>query len=109
MGHVSVDHNGATYALQIIEWTGEGHDRRVLEIPVEEIPNFIRSVVASGTYALADAATALEVGHCESCGNTGLVREKRGERIWTVNCANCRPRYPKKAFQNAPKVGRRGE
>lgn len=103
----SIEHDGFDSSLVITLW-GEGVevDRRV-RIPVDQIPDFVRQVTSHGMYALSDAARRLEVGHCETCGNTGLVNVEKNGKPWSVNCPDCRDRWPDNPFQNAPQIGRR--
>ena len=106
--NVSVDYDHFDWSLVIRVWSKD-HDQQSSEvrIAVEDIPSFLREVVGQGTYALSSAALRLEVGHCETCGNTGLVDTDRHGRPWTEDCPDCRPRWPNMPFAGAPTIGRR--
>lgn len=106
---VTVDSSGWDAALELSVWDPDDFGKKkVIRIAVEDIPDFLRDVVAQGTRSMATAARRLEVGHCETCGNTGLVDAEKNGRPWSEHCPDCKSRWPSAAFANAPTIGRRG-
>jgi hypothetical protein len=107
---VSVDHDKFDCALVLKVWdhSDDGGVGKELRIPVEDIPNLMQQIVAHAGYALTTAASRIEVGHCETCGNTGLVDTVGpGGRMTNTYCPDCRDRWPNKPFASAPHIGRR--
>jgi hypothetical protein len=103
--HVSVDSDVFDCALVVTLRTGS--TRREVRIPVEDILGFMEGVVRHGGYSLSTAASRLEVGHCETCANTGLVTEDVNGRPTNVFCPDCRDRWPAEPFKGAPKIEHR--
>lgn len=107
---ISIDHDEFDCAMTLKVWD-EGHtDYSEIRVAVEDIPSFMDSVVRHGGYALSTAARRLEVGHCETCANTGLV-DAVGPAGQPTNkeCPDCRDRWPAEPFKNAPHIGRRAK
>lgn len=106
--HLSVQFSEFDCALEVTVWKdGTAIRDRVVRIPVEEIPDFLSSVTANGLAALSVAARRLEVGHCETCGNTGLIHDTRHGQPWSEYCPDCKDRWPDKPFRSAPEIGYR--
>lgn len=105
---VSMEHDNFDCALVIKVWSPDhtGVEREV-RIAVEDIPMFLRDTANHAASALSTAARRLEVGHCETCGNTGLVNTTRHGQPWSEHCPDCRHRYPSEPFANAPHIGHR--
>ena len=104
---VTVDMSGWDAALELSVWDPDDFGKKkVIRIAVEDIPDFLRDVVAHGTRALSTAARRIEVGHCETCGNTGLVDVEKNGRPWSEHCPDCKNRWPSEPFKNAPTIGR---
>jgi hypothetical protein len=107
--NVTVDTSHWDAALELTIWAQDhvGKDR-VIRIPVEEIPDFMAYVVQHGARALSIAAKRIEVGHCETCGNVGLVdKPGPGGRMSNEYCPDCRGRWPAEPFKSAPTIGRK--
>lgn len=106
--NVTVDHSAWDAALEVSVWSMEdfGSKERVLRIPVEDIPDFVRDVTQHGLRSLSTAARRIEVGHCETCGNTGLVDTEVNGRKSNTHCPDCKDRWPAEPFKSAPTIGR---
>lgn len=108
--NVSIDDDGFDASLVLTSWdhtSDESPVKRVLRIAVEDIPDFMAQVVSRGTHALSTAARRLEVGHCETCANTGLVDVEKHGRKSNDYCPDCRNRWPSQPFKAAPQIGRK--
>jgi hypothetical protein len=105
--NIGVDHGAADASLVLTVYDDASVQPVArLRIPTEAIPDFIANVARHGTYALRDAAKRLEVGHCETCRNLGLIDVPHPHRgTERVACPDCRHRYPAEPFKNAPKIG----
>lgn len=107
---VGVEDDGFDCALVIKRYDHDHHEvDETIRIAVEDIPGFLRDVANHAGNALTTAARRLEVGHCETCANTGLIQTERHGRPWSENCPDCRDRWPSKPFANAPHIGRRND
>lgn len=108
--HVSVDDDLIDASLTLTLWRDAAvGSRQVVRIAVEDIPDLMDAVVRHGVRALSNAAHRIEVGHCETCGNSGLVDVEKNRRTSRVICPDCQHRWPDAPFANAPRIGRRGE
>lgn len=107
--NTTVDNDGFDCSLTItLRKRGSAETDRLVRIAVEDIPDFISAVTRHGMYALTEAASRLEVGHCETCGNIGLVDGPGpGNRTQQVYCPDCKDRTPSKPFANAPQIARK--
>ena len=105
---VTVDHDNFDCAVVLKVWTPNGAEvTSEIRVAVEDIPEFLRDVGNHVASALSTAARRIEVGHCETCANTGLVNTTKNGNPWSVHCPDCRHKWPSKPFANAPHIGRR--
>lgn len=104
--HVSVDNSQFDCALELTLRDPETHEAdRVVRIPVEDIPDFLAAVARHSGYALTTAARRLEVGDCNTCGNTGLVDAPApGGRMSNKHCPDCRGEGWPTPFVNTPQI-----
>lgn len=106
--NITVNDDGFDCALVLsVRLPGDMQSSHEVRIAVEDIPDFMQGVVRHSAYALQTAASRIEIGHCETCANTGLVDTEVNGRKSNEYCPDCRDRKPSQPFKNAPKIGRR--
>lgn len=104
--YIGVDDSAWDCALELTLRDSDHQVERVIRIPVEDVPGFLDQVTRHGVRCMAVAARRLEVGHCETCANIGLVDVEVRGRTTNTECPDCRHRWPAEPFANAPKIGR---
>lgn len=105
---VTVDDDGFDCALVLKVWDENVLPAQEVRVAVKDVPAFMADVVRHASYALRNAAERLEVGHCETCGNTRLVPDTGpAGRPTNKRCPDCGPRRPDEPFAGTPTLGHR--